>query len=67
MKSKGRSQTVKFFVAKIESEDLAFMAELLETGAVKPVIESRYELSQAPSALAYLGEGHARGKIVITV
>jgi NADPH:quinone reductase-like Zn-dependent oxidoreductase len=67
LKSKGRSQTVKFFVAKIESADLAQMAELLETGAVKPVIDRRYELSQAPEALAYLGEGHARGKIVITV
>lgn len=67
LKSKGRSQTVKMFVAKIETADLEVMAELLSTGVVKPVIDRRYELSRAPEALAYLGEGHARGKIVITI
>jgi len=66
LKSKGRSQRVKFFVAKIEKEDLGLLAELLDAGTVKSVIDRRYELSQAPEALAYLGEGHARGKVVIT-
>jgi NADPH:quinone reductase-like Zn-dependent oxidoreductase len=65
LKSKGRSQSVKFFVAKVESEDLAFLAKLLEAGTVRSVIDRRYELSHAREALAYLGEGHARGKIVI--
>jgi len=65
--SKGRSQTAKFFVAKITSEDLTVLQGLLEAGTVKPVIDRRYELSQAPDALSYLGEGHARGKVVITV
>jgi NADPH:quinone reductase-like Zn-dependent oxidoreductase len=63
----GRSQKVTFFVAKIEKDDLAFMGELLETGKVKPVIDRRYELSQVPDALRYLGTTHARGKIVITM
>jgi NADPH:quinone reductase-like Zn-dependent oxidoreductase len=63
----GRSQTVRFFVAKIEKEDLAFMSELLAAGKVKSVIDRRYELSQAPEALDYLGTTHARGKIVLTV
>jgi NADPH:quinone reductase-like Zn-dependent oxidoreductase len=63
----GRSQKVTFFIAKITQEDLAFMAELLTSGAVKPVIDRRYELSRLPDALSYLGEGHARGKVVITV
>jgi NADPH:quinone reductase-like Zn-dependent oxidoreductase len=67
LKSKGRSQRVKFFTAKIEKADLAVLGELLETGKVRSVIDRRYELSRAPAALAYLGEGHARGKIVITV
>lgn len=67
LKSKGRSQKVTFFVAKINTEDLGFMAELLEAGTVKSVIDRRYELSQAADALRYLGEGHARGKVVITV
>jgi NADPH:quinone reductase-like Zn-dependent oxidoreductase len=43
------------------------MAELLETGKVKSVIDRRYELSQVPDALRYLGTTHARGKVVITV
>jgi NADPH:quinone reductase-like Zn-dependent oxidoreductase len=65
--SVGRSQTVTSFLAKITKEDLAFLQELLEAGKVKSVIDRRYELSQVPDALRYLGEGHARGKIVITM
>ena len=65
--SRGRSQTVTFFVAKITTEDLVVLQELLEAGKVTPVIDRRYELSQAPDALRYLGEGHSRGKVVITV
>ena len=65
--SVGRSQTVKFFVAKINTEDLGFLGELLEAGKVKSVIDRRFELSEAADALRYLGEGHARGKVIITV
>jgi NADPH:quinone reductase-like Zn-dependent oxidoreductase len=65
--SKGRSQTVTFFVAKITKEDLVFLQELVEAEKVRPVIDRRYELSDAPDALQYLGEGHARGKVVISV
>jgi NADPH:quinone reductase-like Zn-dependent oxidoreductase len=67
VKSRGRSQTVKFFVAKVRTEDLAFLGELLEAEKVKPVIDRTYRLSEAGEALSYLGEGHARGKVVITV
>ena len=67
LKSRGRSQTVTFFVAKIATEDLDFLRELLETGKVTPVLDRKYPLSEAPAALTYLGEGHARGKVVITV
>jgi NADPH:quinone reductase-like Zn-dependent oxidoreductase len=67
LKSRGRSQKVTFFVAKITTGDLAYLRELLEAGKVKPVIDRTYPLSEAPDALAYLGEGHARGKVVITV
>jgi NADPH:quinone reductase-like Zn-dependent oxidoreductase len=63
----GRSQKAKFFVAKITQEDLEVMRGLLESGTVKSVIDRSYELNETPAALAYLGEGHARGKIVITV
>jgi len=67
LKSRFRSQTVTFFVAQINTEDLDYLATLLEAGTVKPVIDRRHELDDAPAALAYLGEGHARGKVVITV
>jgi NADPH:quinone reductase-like Zn-dependent oxidoreductase len=63
----GRSQKVINFVAKIEKDDLAFMSELLEAGKVRSVIDRRYELSQVSDALRYLGERHARGKVVLTV
>ena len=61
-----RSQKVKFFVAKINKDDLQLMADLMASGEVKPVIDRSYELDRVPEALDYLGEGHARGKIVIT-
>ena len=63
----GKSQTVKFFMARITKEDLAVMQELLDSGKVKSVIDRTYELSQVDDALRYLGEGHARGKVVITM
>jgi len=48
-------------------KDYAFLIELIEAGKVVPVIDRRYPLSDVPEALRYYGEGHARGKIVITV
>jgi NADPH:quinone reductase-like Zn-dependent oxidoreductase len=48
-------------------EDLALLAELFEAGKVVPVIDRRYPLSEVPEALRYLEEGHAQGKVVITV
>jgi NADPH:quinone reductase-like Zn-dependent oxidoreductase len=52
---------------KSSKTDMAFMIKLLEAGKVVPVIDRRYTLSEVPEALRYLGEGHARGKVVITV
>ena len=63
----GRSQTVRFFIAKINSEDLGQLGELLEGGQLRSVIDRRFELGDAADALRYLGEGHARGKVIITV
>jgi NADPH:quinone reductase-like Zn-dependent oxidoreductase len=48
-------------------EDLVVMKELLEAGKVVPVIDRRYPLGEVPEALRYIGEGHALGKVVITV
>jgi NADPH:quinone reductase-like Zn-dependent oxidoreductase len=49
------------------NKDLDFLTELLEAGKVVPVIDRRYPLSEVPEALRYLGEGHAQGKVVITL
>ena len=61
------SQKVKFFITKITKEDLAVMQELLDGGKVRSVIDRTFELTEVDDALRYLGEGHARGKIVLTM
>jgi NADPH:quinone reductase-like Zn-dependent oxidoreductase len=60
------SRKVTWFLAKLNRPDLVVLRELLEAGKVKPFVERTYELSRLPDALAYLGEGHAEGKIVVT-
>jgi NADPH:quinone reductase-like Zn-dependent oxidoreductase len=50
-----------------KKEDLNFLKELFEADKVKPVIERCFPLSDAPEAFRYLGAGHARGKVVITM
>ena len=50
-----------------KKEDLAILEELFEAGKVVPIIDRRYPLSETAEALEYLEEGHARGKIVITM
>ncbi len=52
---------------KPNQKDLVFMNELLKSGKVKPVIDRRYPLRETAEAIRYLEEGHARGKVVITV
>ena len=61
------SRKVVWFVAKFNKADLVVLRELLEAGKVTPVIDRQYELSEIADAFRYLGEGHAQGKIVITV
>lgn len=63
----GSRRKVTFFVAKFNKADLAILAELTATGKVTPVIDRTYQLSETADAMRYLGEGHAQGKIVITV
>ncbi len=52
---------------RMDPKDLGSITELIEAGKVKPVIDRRYPLSQTAEALRYLGEGHAHGKVAITV
>jgi len=54
-------------VAKMDQKDLGLIRELIEAGKVKPVIDRLYPLSEAAEALRYLGAGHARGKVILTV
>jgi NADPH:quinone reductase-like Zn-dependent oxidoreductase len=61
------SQKVVFFVARVNGEELVALKELVEANKVTPVIDRRYTLSEAPEAIRYLKEGHARGKVVVTV
>jgi NADPH:quinone reductase-like Zn-dependent oxidoreductase len=61
------SRKVAFFIAKVNKPDMEALRELLESGKVTPVIDKSYELSEIADAFRYIGDGHARGKIVVTV
>jgi NADPH:quinone reductase-like Zn-dependent oxidoreductase len=61
------SRKAVFFIAKLNKDDMEVLRSMLEAGTVRPVIDKRYTLSEISDALAYLGAGHAQGKIVVTV
>ena len=61
------SQEMGMFMADTNQKDLAILGDLMQSGKMKPVIDKTYKLSEVPAAIAYLEEGHARGKVVITV
>jgi NADPH:quinone reductase-like Zn-dependent oxidoreductase len=65
--SRAGRQPVTFFFAKPNRDDLAELRDLLLGGRISPVIDRAYPLSEAPEAIRYLEQGHARGKVVITV
>ncbi len=68
IRSKFGDKKVGFMgMARITSEDLAVLAELLAARKIVPVIDRKYPLLDAAEAMRYLGTGHARGKVVITV
>ena len=48
-------------------DDLVFVSELLGAGKIVPVVDRQYPLNELPEAFRYFGEGHARGKVIITV
>ncbi len=60
-------QRLRGLVAKERAEDLEAMTRLIESGDVTPVIDRTYALADAPDAIRYLAEGHAAGKVVVTV
>jgi len=60
-------QKMGMMMADSNSKDLTFLAEMVESGKLKPIIDRTYKLADTPEAIRYLEEGHARGKVIITV
>jgi NADPH:quinone reductase-like Zn-dependent oxidoreductase len=58
---------VRLLVVRLGAQHLAPIVELCQAGRIATVIDRRFRLSEVPDALRYLGEGHAKGKVVITV
>jgi NADPH:quinone reductase-like Zn-dependent oxidoreductase len=56
-----------FMFAELSPEDLDVLRDMMQTGKLTPVIDRRFTLSEVPEAIRYLEQGHARGKVVITV
>lgn len=63
----GASQKLTFFVAKFRREDFLLLNQMFERGLVKPVVEQVYPMSQVAEAMRRLGEGHAKGKIIVSM
>jgi len=61
------SRNVKLVLARRSQDDLNQLRDLIESGTIKPVIDKRYRLCETQAAMRYASEGHARGKVVITV
>jgi NADPH:quinone reductase-like Zn-dependent oxidoreductase len=61
------TQEVGFMLADVTKNDLTFLADLVQSGKMKVVIDKTYPLNQLPEAMRYLETGRARGKVVITV
>ncbi len=61
------SQDLGMMLAELNKKDLTILGDLMQAGKVTPVIDRHYRLSEVPAAIRYLEEGHARGKVVITL
>lgn len=58
---------LKPMLQKPKPADLAALKDLIEAGALRPIIDRRYSLAEVPEAIAYVEQGHARGKVIIEV
>jgi NADPH:quinone reductase-like Zn-dependent oxidoreductase len=67
VRSRFVSQKFVAYIAEFNKKDMMVLADLMRTGKMTPVIDKTYKLSETPDALRYLEQGHARGKIVVTV
>jgi NADPH:quinone reductase-like Zn-dependent oxidoreductase len=64
---RAEGKKIRLLAVRLGVEHLAPMVELCQAGKIATVIDRRYPLSETPAALQYLGEGHAKGKVVIVV
>ena len=60
-------QKMGMMMAELNKKDLTVLSDLMQSGKVTPVIDRTYPLSQIAEAIRYLEQGHARGKVVITL
>ena len=67
MLSRFVGQKLGTFVSSENHEDMIVLKDLIESGKIAPVIDRTYPLSETPEAIRYLEQGHARGKVLITV
>jgi NADPH:quinone reductase-like Zn-dependent oxidoreductase len=65
--SRATGKHVRVLAVQRSQQDLLAITELCAAGTIVPVIDRRYPLREVPEALRYLGEGHVKGKVVITV
>ena len=67
MLSKKGKKSFRMLLHKQNKKDLEVIVELIESGKIKPIIDSNYPLSRVSEAMFKLGEGHVQGKVVVTV
>jgi NADPH:quinone reductase-like Zn-dependent oxidoreductase len=67
LRSRFVSQKFIAYIAEFNKKDMMVLADLMQTGKMTPVIDKNYKFSETSDALRYLEQGHARGKVVITV
>ena len=67
LRSRFVSQKFIAYIAQFNKKDMMVLADLMQSGKVTPVIDRTYKLSETADALRYLEQGHARGKVVVTV
>src|SRR5436305_1152243 len=61
------SQKMGMMMADTNQKDLTVLGDMMQAGKVKPVIDRTYKLGEVPAAIAYVEQGHARGKVVVTI
>ena len=67
MRSRFVDQKFEMYTTRLDKGDLTFLRDLMAESKLTPVVEKTYPISETAQALSYLEQGHARGKLVITV